>query len=109
MCGNQWLQEKIMGFEEIRQRVLENRSVIRGYGVRRIGFFGSYVRGQETSGSDVDLLVDFDPDKLSFDSYMDLTFFLEDLLGISVDLLTFEQISPHIMPYIQKEIQYESL
>jgi len=55
------------------------------------------------------MLVYFDPDKLTFDNYMELTFFLEDLLHTSVDVLTPEQISPHIMPYIQKEIQYENL
>jgi predicted nucleotidyltransferase len=59
--------------------------------------------------SDIDLLVFFDEGKLSFGSYMDLNFYLEDLLHTKVDLLTPEQISPHIMPYIQKEIRYESL
>ena len=98
-----------MGFDEIRQRILDNRQKIRQYGVNRIGFFGSVVRGQERKDSDVDLLVFFDKEKLSFRNYMDLNFYLEDLLHAKVDLLTPEQISTHIMPYIQKEIRYESL
>ena len=98
-----------MGFDEIRRRILDNRQKIRQYGVNRIGFFGSLVRGQHRKDSDIDLLVFFDEGKLSFDSYMDLNFYLEDLLHTKVDLLTPEQISPHIMPYIQKEIRYESL
>ena len=98
-----------MSFYEIRQRILDNRQKIRQYGVNRIGFFGSVVRGQQRKDSDIDLLVFFDEGKLSFDSYMDLNFFLEGLLHTNVDLLTPEQISPHIMPYIQKEIRYESL
>jgi predicted nucleotidyltransferase len=97
-----------MSFEEIRKQILDQRRTIRAFGVNKIGFFGSYVRGEQSPDSDIDLLVYFDPDKLNFDSYMDLTFFLEDLLHSKVDVLTPDQISPHIMPYIQKEIQYES-
>ena len=98
-----------MRFDEVRQRILDNRRKIRQYGVNRIGFLGSIVRRQERKDSDVDLLVFFDKEKLSFKNYMDLNFYLEDLLHAKVDLLTPEQISPYIMPYIQKEIQYESL
>lgn len=98
-----------MSFEEIRKQILDKRQTIRAFGVNKIGFFGSYVRGEQKPDSDIDLLVYFDPDKLNFDAYMDLTFFLEDLLHTKVDVLTPDQISPHIMPYIQKEIKYESL
>lgn len=98
-----------MSFEEIRKQILDQRQTIRNFGVNRIGFFGSYVRGEQKPDSDLDLLVFFEPEKLNFDSYMDLTFFLEDLLHTSVDLLTPEQVSPYIMPYIQKEIKYENL
>ena len=98
-----------MGFDDIRRRILDNRQEIRQYGVNRIGFFGSIVRGEHQEDSDIDLLVFFDEGKLSFSRYMDLNFYLEDLLHAKVDLLTPEQISPHIMPYIQKEIRYESL
>jgi len=98
-----------MSFEEIRKQVLDKRSAIRNFGVSKIGFFGSWVRGEQKPDSDIDMLVFFDPDKLTFNNYMDLTFFLEDLLHTPVDVLTPEQISPHIMPYIQKEIKYEDL
>jgi hypothetical protein len=99
----------VMGLEEIRKQIRDNRGTIRNYGVSKIGFFGSYIRNEQTPDSDIDMLVFFDPDKLTFDNYMDLTFFLEDLLRINIDMLTPDQISPHIMPYIQKEIQYEDL
>lgn len=98
-----------MGLKEIKKQILGHRESIRRLGVKRIGFFGSYARGEQRPDSDLDLLVDFDPEKLSFDFYMELTFYLEDLLGISVDLLTPEQISPHIMPYIKKEVRHEDL
>ncbi|MHC4882877.1 MAG: nucleotidyltransferase family protein [Planctomycetota bacterium] len=98
-----------MGLEEIQKQIRDNRGTIRNYGVNKIGLFGSWVRGEQKPDSDIDMLVFFDPDKLTFDNYMDLNFFLEDLLHTNVDMLTPEQISPHIMPYIQKEILYESL
>ena len=59
--------------------------------VKRIGLFGSFVRGDETETSDIDILVEFeDP---TFRNLMNLAFFLEDLFGRRVDLLTPEGIS----------------
>ncbi len=60
------------------------------FGVKRIGVFGSFVRGEQKEGSDVDLVVEFE--KPSFDNFMDLTFYLEDLLGRKVDVLTSEGV-----------------
>ncbi|MBM4241948.1 MAG: nucleotidyltransferase family protein [Euryarchaeota archaeon] len=72
------------------------------YSVIRIGVFGSYVRGEERETSDIDLLVEFaEP---TFDNFMDLVFFLEDLFGKKVDLITPKSISPYISPSIQKEV-----
>lgn len=98
-----------MGLEEIRKQIRQHSGTIRNYGVSKIGFFGSYIRNEQNPDSDIDMLVFFDPDKLTFDNYMDLTFFLEDLLHTNVDVLTPDPISPHIMPYIQKEILHEDL
>ena len=72
------------------------------YGVKKIGVFGSHVRGEETETSDVDLLVEFE--KPTFDNFMDLLFFLEDLFGKDVDLITTRGMSPYIGPSIEKEV-----
>lgn len=72
------------------------------YSVKRIGVFGSYVRGEEKEVSDIDLLVEFE--KPTFDNFMDLSFFLEDLFGKKVDLVTIKGLSPHIKPYVEKEV-----
>lgn len=70
--------------------------------VKRIGLFGSFVRGEETETSDIDILVEFeDP---TFRNFMNLAFFLEDLLGRRVDLLTPEGISHRIRPFVEKEV-----
>jgi len=72
------------------------------FGVVRIGIFGSYARGEETETSDVDVLVEFvEP---SFDNFMDLVFFLEDLFGKEVDLVTTGGLSPHIAPFVEEEV-----
>ena len=58
--------------------------------------------------SDVDILVSFTPEKKTFDNFMHLGFFLEDLLGRTVDLVTTESLSPHIGPHILSEVEYVS-
>jgi hypothetical protein len=78
--------------EEIKER----------FAVRRIGLFGSFVRGEETKESDIDILVELkDP---TFRNFMNLAFFLEDLFGRRVDLLTPEGISHRIRPNVEKEV-----
>ncbi len=56
------------------------------YGVKRIAVFGSYARGKQKESSDVDLVIEFE--KPSFDNFMELAFYLEELLGRNVDILT---------------------
>jgi predicted nucleotidyltransferase len=74
----------------------------RRFGVKRIGIFGSYARGEEKEKSDVDVLVEFaEP---SFDNFMDLVFFLEDLFGKEVDLVTTRSLSPYIAPFVEREV-----
>jgi len=65
--------------DAILKAVRKNDRKIRGFGVSRIGLFGSYVRGEEKRGSDVDLLVEFEKGSKTFDNYMGAKFFLEDL------------------------------
>jgi hypothetical protein len=72
------------------------------YGVTDLALFGSTARNESRSDSDVDILVEFDapPD---FDRYMDLKFFLEDLLGTRVDLGTWRNLKPRIRPSVAQE------
>lgn len=83
-----------------------NMEKIRGYGVRRIGLFGSYSRGEQTETSDMDILVEFEDDEKTFDNYMDLKFFLEDLFGLKVDLVMEGTIKPDLLPYILGSVKY---
>jgi len=72
------------------------------YNVRRIGVFGSCVRGEQKATSDIDVLVEFG--KPTFDNFMDLAFYLEELFGRKVDLLTPEGVKGIRIKEIAKEI-----
>jgi hypothetical protein len=72
------------------------------FGVRRLALFGSTARGEATEGSDLDLLVDFDGDP-TFLSFMGLKVFLEDQLGLRVDLVTPDALKPRLRPIVERE------
>jgi len=76
--------------------------ILRQFGVRRLALFGSTVRGEGRPDSDVDLLVDFGRPATS-DLYFGLQFYLEDLLGCPVDLVTEKALRSELRPYIEKE------
>ena len=92
--------------QDILAILRDNEERFRSFGVRRIGLFGSFVRGQQTEDSDVDLLVEFEPGQKSFDRFMNLSFFLEDTIGRRVELVTVEALSPYIGPRILAEVEY---
>ncbi len=72
------------------------------FGVRKIGLFGSFARGEQKESSDIDILVDFE--KPTFRNFMDLSFYLEDLFGREVDLVTIKGLNPRIRPYVEKDV-----
>lgn len=90
---------------QVVERLAPARDQIRALGVRRVALFGSVVRGQARADSDVDLLVEFDPDKKTLRSFMSLAFLLEELLGRRVELVTTEALSPYIGPHILREAE----
>jgi predicted nucleotidyltransferase len=98
--------QTVLSKESIKQALVDNREILRKYGVKRIGLFGSYVRGTATAASDIDFLVELE--RLTFRDYMGLALFLEDLFKKDVDLVTATSIKPRLKPYIEKEIEYVS-
>lgn len=91
---------------DILERLSQNRANINALGVKKIGLFGSFVREDQGSGSDVDLLVEFEPGEKTFNNFMELSFLLEDLLRREVELVTVESLSSHIGPRILEETEY---
>ena len=72
------------------------------YGVTSLALFGSTVRGAARSDSDIDILVAFDGPATS-ERYFGVQFYLEDLLGHSVDLVTEKALRAELRPFIEKE------
>ena len=73
------------------------------FGVTELALFGSFARDQAAADSDVDILVRFDKPATS-DTYFGTQFYLEDLLGHPVDLVTDKALRTEIRPYVEREI-----
>ncbi|TKC01875.1 nucleotidyltransferase family protein [Pedobacter cryotolerans] len=76
-------------------------------GVKGIGLFGSYVRNEQKKDSDIDILIDFEPNQENFDNYMSIYDILEKLFANQrVEIITKNGLSPYIGPKILNEVQY---
>ena len=73
--------------------------------VKSIGIFGSYVRGEQTKTSDIDMLVEFDA-PVGFFKFIELEDYLSEKLGLKVDLVTPDALKPLIKPHIMEEAVY---
>ena len=93
-----------MNKEIILQKLSENSATIKSFGVRKLGLFGSYARGDEKRTSDMDFLVEFE--KKTFDNYMDLKIFLEKLFDCKVDLVIADSVKPGLRKPIFDETIY---
>jgi uncharacterized protein len=92
--------------QEILNILKINQSYLKKLGVKRIGLFGSFVRGQQHSRSDLDFLVEFEPKLKTFDNFIALATWLEDHLQRKVEVVTTEALSPYIGPHILREVEY---
>ena len=91
--------EQIMEFLKTHKDEMARR-----FGVRRIGLFGSHARGEGTTRSDLDILIEME--QPGFDNYMDLKFYLEENLGMVVDLVLADSLKPRLKPIITREVAY---
>ena len=82
-----------------------HKDQLRAMGVKSLALFGSVVRDEAQPDSDVDVLVEFEG-AATFDRYMGLRFFLQDLLGAPVDLVTRKALKPRLRPYVEREALY---
>ncbi len=95
-----------MNREQVLQRLKESKSVLAArYGVTRLALFGSTARDGAGAGSDVDILVAFDG---AADSarYFGVQFYLEDVLGCPVDLVTEKVLRKELRPFIERDAVY---
>ncbi|MFA4904030.1 MAG: nucleotidyltransferase family protein [Desulfobaccales bacterium] len=90
--------------DAILKIIEENRETLKRFGVRSLGLFGSVARGEATESSDLDFLVELE--KKSFDAYMDLKDYLEELFACDVDLVMKDALKPRLKEPILKETIY---
>ena len=91
--------QEILAVLQAHKDVLQER-----FSARRIGLFGSCARGGSRPDTDIDVLVELG--EPTFDHYMDLKFFLEDLLEAPVDLVMADCLKPRLQPIIAQEVVY---
>jgi len=99
---------KALNKEDIFKLLKQNKEKLKNHEVKKIGLFGSVLRGENDNESDVDLLVEFNEGKKNYDNFIELAFLLEDLLQRKVDLLTIDALNPYMKPKILKEAYFES-
>jgi len=82
--------------KELLQLITAQRNTIKSFGVSKIGIFGSFVRNEMNANSDVDFLVNFYPEQKTYNNFIQLAYFLEDLCGRKVELVTRKGLSKYI-------------
>lgn len=95
--------------EDIFKLFKQHKEQLKNHCVKKIGLFGSVLKGVNTNESDIDLIVEFEVGKKNYDNFIELAFFLEKLLQRKVDLLTIDALSPYMKPKILKEAYFESI
>lgn len=92
-----------MNRAQVLELLAQSKPTLTGrYGVTALALFGSTVRDTARADSDIDVLVSFDGPATS-ERYFGVQFFLEDLLGRRVDLVTDKALRPELRPFIEKE------
>ena len=79
---------------------------IKGYGVKKVGIFGSFAGSNQSSQSDIDVLVEFNRKNKTFDNYMELKFYLEKIFRRKIDLVIKEALKARIRRKVLSEVEY---
>ena len=91
---------------ELIQLIKSNAETIKSFGVEKLGLFGSFIHDKATEKSDVDFLVDFYPEKKTYNNLFYLYELLENKTGRKVEVLTRQGLSKYIGPHILKDLEY---
>jgi predicted nucleotidyltransferase len=93
--------------EHILNTLKSNNNKLKKFGIRNVGLYGSYGRNEQSHNSDIDLLIDFEPEEENFDNLMAVYDFFEKIFkNEKVEVVTLNGLSPYIGPSILKEVQY---
>lgn len=90
--------------EEIRNTInLQKEDLKQKYYIKEIGIFGSYVRGEQDDESDLDVLVEFEK-PIGLFKFLELEEYLQETLGVKVDLVSRKALKPNIGKYILEDV-----
>ena len=93
-------------FEEIKEILQKHKDELKEqYGLKEIGIFGSYVKGEQNEESDLDILIELEK-PIGFVKFMKLENSLSRLIGIRVELVTKKALKPYIGQRILQEVEY---
>ena len=93
--------------QEIFQKIIDNKETIKSFGVTEIGLFGSYVRDEQTEESDIDILVDYNLEQITYKKYFMFCEYLENLFeNNKIEIVTKNGLSQFIGPHILKSVNY---
>lgn len=93
-------KEQVLNLLKAHKSIMEQR-----FGVTCIALFGSTVRDETFPHSDVDILVSFEGPTTS-KQYFGVQFYLEELIGSRIDLVTDKALRPELRPYVENEAIY---
>jgi uncharacterized protein len=98
----------MLDLNTIRSVLSDQKTYLREkYGIKEIGIFGSYIRRQNNTGSDLDILIELErPPKISLIGIVELEIYLSDLLGVKVDLAIKRNLRKRIGYRILNEVEY---
>lgn len=99
-----WRNWKMTTKKEIINKLEKERENIKSKGVKKIGLFGSYLKGKQKRGSDIDFLIQIDEDKIA-ESYFEILFYLEKLFRKKIDLIIEDDLRKELN-YVKKEAEY---
>lgn len=99
------MTSKQLNSDDVLKILAQNQQAIQNFGVRSLALFGSVAVNRGAANSDLDLLVEFEG-ATTFDRYMDLKFFLEDLFQMPVDLVTKRSLKKEIRQKVLEEAIY---
>lgn len=93
--------------ENIIATLISYKPELSKLGVQNIGLFGSYLRNEQSDKSDIDLLIDFEPEKENFDNYMAVYDMFENIFkNERIEVVTKNGLSKYIGPKILKDVMY---
>jgi predicted nucleotidyltransferase len=100
------MKKEKLTINDILQILRQNKTFLEeNFKVKRIGVFGSYVKGLQHSESDIDIIVQIER-PMGFVMFLKLEKYLTELLGKRVDLLTFSSLKPYMKDKILREVKY---